>query len=113
MSKAKSGGGITSNKFVQPSVRTGQPNRGSSLGAADQLGQAVSFRREQVDTGRAYQGSPLGNAVALNVGKGGPGTGRTVMRSGSQGVHGGVARGEAGMQGGADRAILGEKGGKP
>jgi hypothetical protein len=30
----------------------------------------------------------MGNAVATNVGKGGPGAGRTVMRSGSQSQHG-------------------------
>jgi hypothetical protein len=36
---------------------------------------------------------PLGNAVATNVGKGGPGAGRTVMASGSQATHGPVNRG--------------------
>src|SRR5262245_8847712 len=116
MSKAKSGGGITSNKFVQPSIRSGSPNKGTSPGAADQLGQAVSFKREQVEMGRAYPGTKLGNEVALNVGAGGPGKGRTVMPCGSQGVHGPINRGEAGIQGGADRgprAILGSPGSKP
>jgi hypothetical protein len=44
--------------------------------------------------------------VALNVGKGGPGTGRTVMRSGSQGTHGSVNPGHAP----ARRDILSEYG---
>jgi len=114
MSKAKSGGGITSNQFVQPGIKTGSPKRGTSPGAADQLGQAVSFKREQVDMGRAYQASKLGNEVALNVGKGGPGAGRTVMKSGSQNQWGPPNQGEGRMQGStADRgprAILGPKG---
>jgi hypothetical protein len=41
--------------------------------------------------GRGMNPTPYGNAVALNVGKGGPGTGRDVHHCGSQGVHGGVA----------------------
>jgi hypothetical protein len=32
--------------------------------------------------------TPLGNALARNVGKGGPGSGREVMRSGAQGQRG-------------------------
>src|SRR5262249_52455918 len=110
MARAKSGGGITSNKFVQPGIKTGQPNKGTSPAAADQLGQSVSFKREQVEMGRAYPGTKLGNEVALNVGAGGPGKGREVFKSGSQSLHGPVNRGEAGIQGGADRgdrAILG------
>src|SRR5262249_38298031 len=105
--------GITSNKFVQPGIKTGSPKRGTSPGAADQLGQAVSFKREQVDMGRAYNSSQLGNAKALDVGAGGPGTGRTTMRSGSQGFHGSPAQGEPRQQGTADRGprtILNEKG---
>jgi hypothetical protein len=35
----------------------------------------------------------LGNEVALNVGGGGPGTGRTVHATGGQGTHGPVAPG--------------------
>jgi len=94
MAKIKSGGGIQSNKFVQPKIQTGSPRKGSSPGSADQLGQATAFRKEEVDRGPALQ-SKLGNEVALNVGKGGPGTGRTVMRSGSQSLHGPVNRGES------------------
>src|SRR5262245_52353820 len=102
MAKKLTGGGILGNKNVSPPVRTGSPNRGSSPGSADQIGQSVSFRREEVERGRAYNSSILGNEKALDVGAGGPGKGRTVMPCGSQGVHGPVNRGEAGIQGGAD-----------
>jgi hypothetical protein len=88
MAKKLTGGGSSMNKNVSPSVRTGSPNKATSPGAANQLGVSTAFPKEKVDFGRAYDGGKLGNEVALNVGKGGPGTGRTVMRSGSQGTHG-------------------------
>jgi hypothetical protein len=112
MAKIKSGGGITSNKFVQPGIRTGSPNRATSPGAADQIGQATAFKKEQCDTGPALP-SKLGNEKALDVGKGRPGAGRTVMKSGSQNQWGPPNQGEGRMQGTADRgprAILGPKG---
>jgi len=116
MAKKLTGGGILGNKNVSPPVRTGQPYKASSPAAADQLGQAVSFKREQVEVGRAYTGSPLGNELAASV-KCGPGGGRTVMKSGSQNQWGPPNRGEAGMQPStADRgprAILGPPGSKP
>ena len=86
-----SGGGISGNKNVNVGVRTGSPSKGSSPSAADQLGQSTAFRKEQVDAGRGYDGAKYGNELALNVGKGGPGTGRTTHHSGSQGQHGPVA----------------------
>ena len=116
MTKAKSGGGLTSNKLVRPSIKTGQPYKGSSPAAADYIGQATAFKKEAVEMGPAYTGSKLGNEVALNVGKGGAGAGRTTHHCGSQGQHGSPNRGEGAMQGGADRgsrAILGERGSKP
>src|SRR5262249_48068653 len=102
-----SGGGITSNKLVHPNIRTGQPYKASSPASASQLGQSVSFKREQVDVGRAYTGAPLGNQVALNVGAGGAGTGRTVHHCGSQGTHGPVNPGHSTPAG---RDILSEFG---
>jgi hypothetical protein len=39
---------------------------------------------------RTFQPVPFGNSVALNVGKGGCGTGRTIYASGSQGTQGSV-----------------------
>jgi hypothetical protein len=96
MAKIRSGGGITSNKFVQPGIRTGSPSRGSSPAAADQIGASTAFKKENVEVGPAYHsGVKLGNEKALDIGKGGPGAGRTVMRSGSQGQHGPVNQGES------------------
>jgi len=83
--RAKSGGGATMNKNVSPPVRTGSPSKASSPAAASQLGQSVAFKKDECDVGPAYHsGVKLGNEKALDVGKGGPGTGRTVMKSGSQ-----------------------------
>jgi hypothetical protein len=99
MARAKSRG-ITLSKNVSPPVRTGSPNRATSPGAADQLGQATAFKKEQCDTGRAYDGAKLGNELALNVGKGSPGAGRTTTKSGSQGTWGEVKPGQVrGRQG--------------
>jgi len=105
--KAKSGGGITSNKLVRPSVRTGQPYRGSSPAAADYLGQSTAFKKENVEVRPAYTGSKLGNEIALNVGAGAPEAGRTVHHCGSQGTHGSVNPGQPTPQG---RDILSEFG---
>jgi hypothetical protein len=93
--KAKSGGGSTMNKNVSPSVRTGTGSKGSSTASAAQLGASTAFRTDQVDAGPAFNPTKYGKEVALNVGKGGPGTGRTVMPCGSQGTHGATAPGES------------------
>ena len=90
------GGGILGNKNVSPGVRTGSPSKATSPCAASELGQSVAFKKESVEVGPAYHsGVKLGNEKALDVGKGGPGTGRTVMRSGSQSLHGPVNQGES------------------
>ena len=86
------GGGIQGNKNVNVGVRTGSPSRASSPASASQLGQSTAFRKESVDVGPAYH-SGLGNEKALDVGKGGVGTGRTVHKSGSQSLHGAVEKG--------------------
>jgi hypothetical protein len=92
--KAKSGGGSTMNKNVSPPVQTGSPRKGSSPGAADQIGQTVAFKKEEIDAGRGYNASQLGNAVALNS-KSAPGQGRTIHGCGSQGTHGPVNPGNS------------------
>jgi hypothetical protein len=92
MNKLGTGGG--NNKLVNPSVRTGSPRKGSSPGSADQLGQSTAFKKEQVDSGRGYNASQLGNAVALNS-KSAPGQGRTIHGCGSQGTHGPVNPGNS------------------
>ena len=89
------GGGIQSNKNVSVGQRLGSPSKGSSPGAADQIGQATAFKKEQVNAGRGYDGSQYGNSLATNVGKGGPGTGRTVHHCGSQGTHGATVAGHS------------------
>ena len=89
-----SGGGIQSNKNVSPSVRTGTGSKGSSPGAADQIGQSTAFKKEQVDAGPAYNPTKYGNEVALNS-KSAPGQGRTIHGCGSQGTHGPVNPGNS------------------
>jgi hypothetical protein len=96
-----SGGGIGMNKNVRPSVRTGSGSRGTHPGGVAQLGQHVGdkathgdpkgsgYRGEPLHQNRSFQPVPFGNEVALNVGKGGCGTGRTLYgQAGSQGTHG-------------------------
>jgi hypothetical protein len=88
--RAKSGGGSLMNKNVSVPVRTGQPAKGTSPGAADQFGQAMGAKRavQMPEQGRAYNsGVKLGNEACNDVGPGGPGTGRTVHPAGGQGRH--------------------------
>jgi hypothetical protein len=91
MAKLTGGG---SNKFVSPGIRTGSPSRGSSPGAANQIGASTAFKKEQVGAGRDYDGAKYGNEVALNS-KSAPGQGRTVHYCGSQGTWGAPARGHS------------------
>ena len=92
-------GGPKSKNVVQPSVRTGTGSYGTNPGGVGQLGQKQGshitrhsdsdYRGEPLHSGRSFQPVPFGNEVALNVGKGGCGTGRTNYgQSGSQGTHG-------------------------
>jgi hypothetical protein len=92
MAKSRSGGGSTSRNVKQVGVRNGASARGITPAHATQIGPALGNRAMEKQTN--YRGEPkftaapksvpLGNEVAKNVGGGGPGTGRTVMRSGSQ-----------------------------
>jgi len=92
------GGG--SKKQVNTPVRYGQPAKVVSPGGADQLGQAMGAKRvggritNENSASPLYQGNlagpgsqKLGNELAGNVGKGGPGAGRTVMARGTQSHH--------------------------
>lgn len=107
--RAKSGGGLTSNKLVRPDIRTGDCSKGTSPARSAQIGMATFFKKDELESLRAYDsGVPLGNARALDKT-------RNVMRSGSQATHGSPAQGEAGTQGAVDRgprAILGPPGSK-
>src|SRR6516225_8032832 len=92
------GGGYGSRQHVETKVRTGSGSRSTNPGGVGQLGQkqgghitrggSSGYRGDPLHSGRSFQPVPFGNEVALNVGKGGCGTGRTIYKTGSQGVQG-------------------------
>jgi hypothetical protein len=98
-----SGGGHGSRNIVEPRVKTGTGSRGTRPGGAAALGSVygnhvtnrdhTDYRGPKFHDGKSFQPVKFGNEVALNVGGGGPGTGREVMASGSQGCHGQPAAG--------------------
>jgi hypothetical protein len=61
---------------------------GQKQGSHVTKGDESSYRGEPLHSGRSFQPVKFGNEVALNVGQGGCGTGRTVYASGSQGTQG-------------------------
>ena len=96
------GGGPSSKNVVRPNVRTGSGSRSTRPAGVAQIGNLVGDHvTNKGSTG--YTGERLhnpernflpvkfGNEVALNVGKGGCGTGRTIYSTGSQSQHGNVA----------------------
>jgi len=102
------GGGIASKQLVSIPVRTGSGSHGTSPGGVAQLGQkqgdhitregSTGYRGDPFHSGRSFNPTKFGNELATNVGKGGPGTGRTLHgQSGSQGCHGQPAQGSAGL----------------
>jgi hypothetical protein len=106
--KARSGGGLSGNKVVRPDMRKplGQKfHQKHSPAEASQLGQKMGQPAwvtpiNSSGTMRRPGEPELGNAIAQNVGKGGPGKGREVLRCGTQDQHGPVARGEGPAPGG-------------
>jgi hypothetical protein len=75
--KARSGGGLTSNKLVRPSVKAGPPRSNKvSIAATDALGQQLAYKRPNLIKGTMPQ-VPMGNAVAAQT-VCGPGGSRTV-----------------------------------
>jgi hypothetical protein len=107
--KKLSGGGITSNKLVRPGVRTGPASTnkidprgvsqyGYSTGSLMTGPGGFTSKNSAlpVNAGTAPQ-VPMGNAVAAST-VCGVGGSRTVMRSGSQSLHG-TASGPAPVQG--------------
>jgi hypothetical protein len=86
MSKAKSGGGISSNKLVNPGVKSGSPTANKiNPGGAAQLGSSTIQNPTPLVKGTMNQ-VPLGNAVAPST-VCGPGGSRSVSKPGSQGTH--------------------------
>ena len=117
--RAKSGGGINSNKRVEVGVRRGTASADKvSPGGVSQLGSATGDRLRApgahtgqptsvpVFVGTKPQAAMLGNAKATDVGKGGPGSGRTIYRTGYQCQHGTPVQGSSP----ARRDILSEYG---
>jgi hypothetical protein len=102
MAKSKAGhrpaGGIGSKNVVRKPVRTGAGAKAKVVAGVAQIGQrqgnhiteqgATSYGGVSMRDGAGYNPVKYGNEVALNVGAGGPGKGREVMRTGSQGCHG-------------------------
>ena len=99
----KVAGGIGSRVVNPQGVRNGTPARGINPAAVAQLGgvygnhstdhsKVLPYRGEDYLVGKTPAGGavPLGNQIATNIGKGGPGTGREVFRCGSQGSPGPV-----------------------
>jgi hypothetical protein len=99
---SRAGGGINSKNVVSKPVRVGErgceirpagvSQIGSSMGNHSTEGKLLTKSVEPVHGAYRPAGSPgaipLGNELALRVGKGAPGADRTVMRGGSQGQHG-------------------------
>jgi hypothetical protein len=93
---AKGNQGIRSKNNREVGVRTGKGavkinkaavnQLGNHIGShATQSGKDTGYRGEDLVRGRGYIAAPgFGNAVALNVGAGGVGTGRTIYKSGTQ-----------------------------
>lgn len=134
LSKGGAAGGPRSRALGKPTQYfVGQPSQRAAPGGADQLGQQMSNHVTGEMGGRSTKlpnpatpmiagsmagvgATKLGNEVALNVGGGGPGAGRTLYgQSGVQGQHGPVA-GSTKPQGreilrdfGPDSAIVSER----
>jgi len=104
-----SGGGHGSKNIVHKPVRTGSGSKSTSPGAVGQIGQSqgshvtnkdeTGYRGEIFHKPPSFQPVKFGNEVALNVGKGGCGTGRTIYKTGSQDQHGQPAQGNPPSQG--------------
>ena len=110
------GGGIASNKITERPIRTGTGSRGTRPAGVQMLGTmqgnhvtthgggATGYTGERLHNDKSFQPVKFGNEVALNVGKGGCGTGRTLYgQAGSQGTHGATNPGSPRPQG---RGIL-------
>jgi hypothetical protein len=102
--KGSGGGGYGSRPHVEKSVRTGSGSHSTRPAGVSQIGYQVGDKatHERGSTGyrgeklhnpeRNFQPVKFGNELATNVGKGGPGAGRTLYgQSGQQGQHGPVA----------------------
>lgn len=86
MSKHKIGTGGNGSEVKQPWASGAKKASAIPPGAAGRIG-TQEVRTSKPAAAKTIAGSPLGNELATNVGAGGPGKGRTVAPSGSQGRH--------------------------
>jgi hypothetical protein len=103
------GGGYGSRQHVEKPIRAGSGSRGTNPGGVGQLGnmqgshvtrgEESNYRGEPLHRGPSFQKTMFGNQKALDVGKGGPGTGRDVHASDSQGTWDGANPGNPRPQG--------------
>src|SRR5215467_16397057 len=94
--KGSGGGGYGSRSHVEKSIKTGTGSRSTRPAGVAMFGtmqgnhvtthggSATDYRGERLHNDKSFQPVKFGNEVALNVGKGGCGTGRTIYASGSQ-----------------------------
>lgn len=111
--------GPKSKNITEPRVRTGSGSHSTRPAGVAQIGNSVGDHVTHVRGSTGYTGEklhnpernfqpvPFGNSVALNVGKGGCGTGRTIYKTGTQGMQGQPAQGNPRPAG---RDILGAYG---
>jgi hypothetical protein len=95
--------GIQSKNVRQTPIKTGSGSTGirpsytnapgSHFGDHTTDGKSTGYRGPKREDGKSFQPVRFGNEVALNVGKGGPGTGRTTYATGTQDQHGQPAPG--------------------
>jgi len=100
--KGSGGGGYGSRPHVETPVRTGSGSKSTRPAGVSQIGHQVGdhttnrpgssgYRGEKLHgpAARNFQPTKFGNELATNVGRGGPGAGRTLYgQAGTQGVHG-------------------------
>ena len=107
--KARSGGGIRSNKVRQIGNRVGPPRTNViSPQAVTELGMATNWPRQPLVKGTAPQVRSGNDVAATTVC--GPGGSRTIYKSGYQDLHGKVSQGEGKIGGNAGKDILSEFG---
>jgi len=100
---AKGNQGIRSKNLVHKPVRTGAPREHIQKAGVAQLGEmqgnhatnkgATNYKGVGLIGPKSPISVSLGNEVALNVGGGGPGTGRTIYKTGTQCMTGAPAQG--------------------
>jgi hypothetical protein len=124
--RAQSGGGPNVNKYARITPVTGSAQtRKTNPATAGDFGKAIG---NHVMDGRnggtitrkdpplhvpTKAATPMGNAKALDVGRGGPGTGRTVHASGSQSTYGAPANQQGTINRDGTIASPGSNQGKP